>query len=84
MSLKISPITKTQAKSILKAVIYAFCAGFVGSLTLQASDFITAAHSGRSAVVALLTSVIVGALVGGINGAGFAIEKLFTQDTTGV
>lgn len=78
--MKISKITKAQAAKILKAVIYAFCAGFVGSLTLQASDVIQAAHSGKAALVTLGVSTVVAAVIAGINGVAFAIEQLFTKD----
>lgn len=75
-----SPLTRNQAGKIFKAVLYAFTAGFTGSFVLQATDLVNAAHSGRTALVRLGVSVISGALVGGINGVAFTLEKLFTED----
>jgi hypothetical protein len=78
--MKITPVTKAQAKSILKAVLYAFTAGFSGSFVLQATDVLQAVHDGKSALVHLGTSAIVGAVVGGINGVAFTVEKLLTEE----
>ena len=77
----ITPITQNQFKSIVKAIMYSFVAGFSGSLILQATDLINAVHQGKAAVVHLLTSVVVGAVVGGINGVAFAVEKLLTTES---
>lgn len=74
----ITAITADQAKSILKAIVYSFGAGFVASFTLQSADLITAVQSGHGALAHLLVSVIVAAVVGGINGIAFTIEKLLT------
>lgn len=78
--IQVTPVTKTQAHSILKAVLYSFSAGFSGSLVLQATDLINALHNGKSALVHLLTSIVIGAVVGGFNGVFFTVEKLLTDD----
>lgn len=76
--MSISKITAAQTKQIFKAVVYSFSAGFAGSFVIQASDLVNALHNGHAALVRLGVSVVTGALVGGINGIAFAIEKLFT------
>lgn len=76
---KMSPISAAQAKQIIKAIIYAFTSGFSASFALQASDIITALHNGKSALVHLGLSAIIGAVVGGINGVLFTVEKLFKK-----
>lgn len=78
--MKVTAITSNQAKTIFKAVLYSFSAGFAGSFVLQTTDFINAIHNGREALVRLGVSVVSGAVIGGINGVAFTVEKLFTED----
>lgn len=73
-----SPITKSQWKSIGKAVLYAFGSAFIGSLALQVQPFISAIQSGQGGLTQLAISVLIAAVVAGINGVAFAIEKLNT------
>lgn len=75
-----SPITKAQWKNIAKAVAYAFGSAFVGSLALQAQSFITAIQNGQGGLQQLAVSIIVAAVVAGINGVAFSIEKLNTTN----
>jgi hypothetical protein len=73
-----SPITSTQWKSIAKAMAYAFGAAFLVSLSAQIQPFITAIQNGQGGLLQLAISIIGAALVSGVNGIAFAIEKLNT------
>jgi hypothetical protein len=73
-----SPITNSQWKSIFKAITYAFGSAFFGSLALQSQAFLTAVENGQGGLQQLAISIIVAAIIAGINGVAFAIEKLNT------
>lgn len=74
----ISNLDSKQWKSVVKAVLYAFFSGATATLVLMASDFIKAAQDGKTAVANLAIALIVGALVGGINGVFVFCKKLVT------
>jgi TRAP-type C4-dicarboxylate transport system permease small subunit len=73
-----SPITKSQAQKILKALVYSFISGFLATLALVGLDFVNAAISGKAAVVNLAIGLIGASLVGGINAVAVTIKQLFT------
>lgn len=77
--LHISPLSKEQAVKVLKALAYSFASGFVATIALQASDFIEAAQTGESAIVALGVALVVAAVVGGLNAVAVYIKQLFTE-----
>jgi hypothetical protein len=74
-----TPITKSQAIKILKALGYSFAAGFLGTLTLVSLDFIHAASQGTASIVNLTVALIGAGLVGGINASFVTIKQLFTD-----
>ncbi len=76
--MKISSLDKAQWVSVLKAALYAFFSGAVGTLVLMSADFIKAAQDGKTAILNLAIALIVGAVVGGINGIFVFGKKLFT------
>ncbi len=73
-----SPITKSQALKIVKALAYSFASGFVGTLILIGLDFIHAAAQGQAAIVNLTIALIGAAVVGGINAVFVTIKQLLT------
>ena len=78
--LHVSPLTKGQVTKIIKALIYSFVSGFAGSFTLITIDVLTAVQGGYDAVSALLTSLLVGAVVAGINAVLVTVKQLFTEE----
>lgn len=73
-----SSVTRSQWKKVIKALIYSFSAGFVGTFALQAQDLITAAHQGRAALTNLAVSLVAGAVIGGLNAIFVTVKQLFT------
>ncbi|MDR6794748.1 TRAP-type C4-dicarboxylate transport system permease small subunit [Pseudarthrobacter oxydans] len=73
-----TPITKSQAIKILKALGYSFASGFLGTLALVGLDFVNAAVSGKTAVVNLAIGLVGAALVGGINAVFVTVKQLLT------
>lgn len=72
-------VSINQWKSILKAIAYSFFAGFTGTLSLMALDFIKAAQDGQTATVNLAVALLTGAFIGGINGVAVFLKKVFTD-----
>ncbi|WP_160665199.1 hypothetical protein [Pseudarthrobacter sp. ATCC 49987] len=77
-----TPITKSQAVKILKALAYSFVSGFIGVLVLVGADFINAATTGQATVVNLVTALIGAAVIGGINAVFVTIKQLLTPSNT--
>lgn len=73
-----TPITKEQAKKILKALAYSFVSGFVGTMALVGLDFVNAAVNGQAAIVNLTVGLIGASLVGGINAVAVTVKQLLT------
>ena len=73
-----SPITKSQAVEIFKALAYSFVSGFLGTLTLVALDFVNAAVNGTAAIMNLALALLAAAIIGGINAMLVTIKKLLT------
>lgn len=76
--MNISQLDKAQVAKVLKALAYSFASGFVGTLSLMALNFITAAQSGTGTVVNLTVALVAAAVVGGINGVAVYVKQLFT------
>jgi hypothetical protein len=72
-------VSINQWKSILKAIAYSFVAGFLGTLSLMALDFIKAAQAGTASVVDLGVALLAAAVIGGINGVAVFLKKVFTE-----
>lgn len=76
--LKISPLDKTQIIKVVKALVYAFASGFVGTLALLSIDFIHAAIQGVGPIFNLAVALVVAATIGGLNGVAVFVKQLFT------
>lgn len=77
-----TPITKSQAVKILKALGYSFVSGFLGTLTLFALDFVNAAVNGTAAITNLALALLAAAVIGGINALLVTVKQLLTPSNT--
>lgn len=73
-------VSINQWRSVVKSLLYSFFAGFTGTVTLMALDFIKAAQDGQTAVVNLGTALVVAGFIGGINAVAVFLKKLFTEE----
>lgn len=73
-----TPITKSQAIEIFKALAYSFVSGFLGTLTLVSLDFVNAAANGTAPIMNLALALLAAGIIGGINAVLVAIKKLLT------
>lgn len=77
--MEITPLSTSQWKKVVKALVYSFASGFIATLSLLSLDFINAAQQGTASIVNLATALVTAAAVGGVNAVVVYIKQLFTD-----
>ena len=80
---KPSPITPNQFQKIVKSLYYSFSSGFIGGFILAVTGALPAlvSHSGSVALgQSLITALVTGGVVGGLNSLAVTVKQLFTNE----
>lgn len=73
--MKPTPITKSQWRKVLKAMIYSFLSGFVGALILMFGGLL---QSGQPIEKKVVVAFVIAAVGGGLNTLAVTVKQLFT------
>ena len=72
-----SPISGNQALKILKALAYSFGSGFVGGVILSLAN--TLQTTGVTFNRAVVTGLVIGGVVGGLNTIAVTVKQVFSE-----
>lgn len=72
-----TPLSNNQWKKVVKALVYSFYSGFIGGLALTATNYL---QDGKNLDTKVIHSLVIAAVVGGVNTALVTTKQLFTTE----
>ena len=77
MTISLTSLSDSQWVKVVKALLYSFFSGFVGGMILSVTNLIT---NGGSISQKAVLSLVIAAIVAGINTLAVGIKQVFTPD----